>query len=271
MPMIDEYALNIFTDGSSYQHPRRGGMGLLYVWVDAVGAECLESPNLPGIKQATNNKMELLAIVRAIENASPYLKKRNFSRILVHTDSQYVWKYYKIAMFQWSKNKWCNRWGRPVANATEWKNFVKAVQKIRMHVDINWIKGKKHPYTKLVDKKAKASANQPTEPARSVVTVRRKTSPETTDERSVEMNGQRATIRIITSEYLEVHHTNKYRYEVITKTSKYYLKVSFLHSRELLKPGHSYYVQFNREQHSPGLVKVFRELKKKEKTNTKSI
>jgi hypothetical protein len=151
-----------------------------------------------------------------------------------------------------------------VANASEWKEFVRAVQRIRMRVDINWIPGKKHPYAKVVDKKAKVSANQPTEPARSVVSVRRKISPETTDASAVEMNGQRATIRIITSEYLQVHRRNKYRYEVMTKKSIYYRKVSFLYSTELLKPGHFYYVQFNREKNNPGLLRVFRELNRKQ-------
>ena len=259
--MIDQYALNIFTDGSSYQHPRRGGMGILYVWVDSDNNECSEPLDQFGVKQATNNRMELLAVARALQEAGPFLKKRHFSRILVHSDSQYIVKNYRSAMFQWSLNKWCNRWGRPISNAVEWKEFVKAAQRIRMRVDIEWVKGKKHPYTKLVDKMAKASASKPTEPPRSVTTVRRKISSETTDASSIEMHGQRATIRIISSEYMQVQRTNKYRFEVLTKNSQYYLKVSFLYSTALMKPGHKYYVQFNRELKNPGLLKVFWEVK----------
>jgi ribonuclease HI len=261
MPIIDEHALNIFTDGSSYQHPRRGGMGILYVWVDALGNECSEPLDQGGVQQATNNRMELLAIARALQEAGPFLEKRRFSRILVHSDSQYVVKFYKSAMFYWSKSKYRNRWGRPISNAVEWQEFVRATQKVRMRVDIEWIRGKKHPYTKLVDKMSKASAMHPTDPPRSVATVRRKTSPESTDPGGIDMLGQRATIRIISSEYMEVQHTNKYRYEVFTKKSKYYLKVLFLYSKELMKPGHKYYVQFNRESKNPGVNTVFREIK----------
>jgi len=86
--MIDPHALNIYTDGSSYSGPRRGGMGVLYVWVDASGIEQSDSPYQDGVIQATNNLMELLAPIRALQAAGPYLEKRYFSRVLIHCDSQ---------------------------------------------------------------------------------------------------------------------------------------------------------------------------------------
>lgn len=260
-PMIDENALNIFTDGSCYYGPRRGGVGIVYVWVDSSGVE--QSPPLEqsGVPQGNIGRMELLAPTLALRNAGPFLEKRRFSRILVQSDSQYLVKYCSIAINYWSKSKWRNKDGRPVANADQWKDLLKAMRDVRMQVNFTWVQGHaKDPYNKAADRLAKASARNPVGSPPSVVTARRKRSSQQTDTRSVRMLDQRITMRVVTSEWLTVQRTNKYRYEVLSRSSPFHGAVSILHSELLLKPGHVYSVRLNTEDGNPGLKKVFGEI-----------
>lgn len=74
------------------------------------------------------------------------------------------------------------------------------------------------------------------------------------------MLGQRIYIRIIEGKYLRVQRINRYRYEVMSKKSKYFGKKDFLCSTETLKEGHTFSVRLNSEQGTPGLEKVFREI-----------
>jgi ribonuclease HI len=261
--MIDPHALNIYTDGSSYSGRRRGGMGVLYVWVDAAGIEQSESLDQGGVAQATNNLMELLAPIRALQGAGPFLEKRHFSRVLVHSDSQYVVRNVKNAIYVWSRNRWCNKAGRPIDHAGEWRTLLKEMQRLRKQVDFEWVKGHKDPYNRVVDKLAKQSAHSPSQPALYVESVRRKLTSESTDITSVRMCGQRLTIHIVSSKYMDVQQVHKYRFEVMTSNSPYFGKMSFLYSRELMKTGHWYYVQLNRDDGNPGVVKVFREAPKR--------
>lgn len=259
--MIDENALNIYTDGSSYARPRRGGVGILFVWVDSSGNEITEPLNLPGFAGASNNKMELMACICALKESASYTDKRNFSRILIHTDSQYVKENYQNAKFDWPKSRWHTRSGSPVANAHLWKDLIKAARKVGMPVCFRKVKGhSKDRYNGVVDKLAKQSAGLPINKPVSSVTVRRKLSPKTTVPGSVRMLGQRLTIRIITSEYMQVQQTNKYRYEVMSKHSQYYKSIDFLYSSIPLKPGHIYSVRLNRDSGNPGILKVFKEV-----------
>jgi len=120
------------------------------------------------------------------------------------------------------------------------------MQKLRKQVDFEWVEGHKDPYNKLVDKRAKEAARTPSKPARYVESVRRKLSSESTDIKSVPMNGQRQTIRIVSSKYMNVQQVHKYRFEVVTVRSGYFGKISFLYSRQPMATGHWYYVQLNR-------------------------
>jgi RNase H len=62
----DDNALVIYTDGSCLPRPRRGGFAYLLVSVDQAGAEVTFPYNPPGRLGATNNEMELTAVVEAL-------------------------------------------------------------------------------------------------------------------------------------------------------------------------------------------------------------
>ena len=64
---IDEDALNIFTDGSSYPHKQRAaGIGVRYVWVNPEGHEVVEDYSPVGWQQATIDEMEIEACTVAV-------------------------------------------------------------------------------------------------------------------------------------------------------------------------------------------------------------
>src|SRR5262245_8052730 len=98
--MLVEGALNIYTDGSSYSSPRVGGVGVIFVLVDSAGNEIVEESALPGYKGATNNQMELQAVILALREAMQRGLADGMHRIVIHTDSTYLCENYKRAMFE---------------------------------------------------------------------------------------------------------------------------------------------------------------------------
>lgn len=72
--------IEIFTDGACKGNPGRGGWGAVLRY----GSH--EKELFGGEELTTNNRMELTAVIRALECL------RRPSRVIVHTDSQYVQK-----------------------------------------------------------------------------------------------------------------------------------------------------------------------------------
>lgn len=186
-----ENALNIFTDGSSYQRPRRGGIALRVVTIDANGSEIVEEDLLPGHREATNNEMELLACIKALERAEAHDRLGSVQRVVIFTDSLYVKENVPRAMFQWSRQKWLNRQGRPIENAALWKDLLRRMKRVPKRVDFEWIKGHaKSIHNKAVDKLAKQSAKGVLGAPLKVATIRRKKTTQTVQVGSVPMRGQ---------------------------------------------------------------------------------
>lgn len=259
--MIFYDALNIYTDGSSYAKPRKGGVGMLFIFIAENGIDEIEiERNFPGYKGATNNQMELQAAILALKEVPSMQLSSRVSRIVVFTDSSYVVDNYKRATY-WSKNKWFNNAGAPIANAQQWKELIKVIAQVGMRVEFKWVKGHaKNPYNKKVDKLAKSSAkgwlNRPLQ----YTDIRRKKSSELTKVGSVIMEGQRMVIRIITCEYQSLQRLFKLRYEVMSPKSKFNGRVDFIFCSDALRTGHSYYVLVNKEIKNPRVLKVIREI-----------
>jgi ribonuclease HI len=259
-----ENALNIYTDGSSFSGPRRGGIGIRLITVDDLGNEVVNNIEVPGYKGANNNQMELYACVAALKEACDYYELRSFNGIEIFTDSLYVADNYLSAMFTWPGNKWRNRDGRPIANADIWKDLVKLIKKVSpLRVNIHWVKGHgKDEHNKAADKLAKKSAKNPLNPPLTVVAVRRKQTDKSVEIGSVEMRGQRLRVRIITSEYLRVQKLVKYKYEVLSKGSRYSGNVDVIFSDKDMRAGHHYEVVVNKELRNPRITRVLRELER---------
>lgn len=261
--MIHEDALNIYTDGSSYSGPRTGGIGIRFVSVDDAGDEVVEDFPILGYKNATNNSMELYACVIALQKASGHPKIPHLNRICIFTDSRYVIDNYKKAIFQRPKQKWSTTSGTPVLNADLWKQLVREIRKAPRKVEFTWVKGhSKNSHNKAVDKLAKQSAKNAINDPISIIAVRRKQTEKSIDVGSVEMRGQRLAIRIITSEYLRVQKIVKYKYEVLSKGSKYFGNVDLIYSAHDMRAGHHYEISVNRDTSNPRVLNVIRELER---------
>jgi len=270
---IDEHAINVYTDGSSYSGPRRGGLGARIITVNDAGNEEVYDYQPLGVRNATNQQMELLACIEVLEllfSRGTPIDTSRYNKIIIFTDSRYVVDNVDNAKFRWPQSKWHTRDGAPVVNADLWKRLVRAIRDHR-RVDFKWVKGHKTSvHNKAVDKLAKASAKGSLRAPMRNVTVRRKLTTETVEVGSLRPEGQRLTVRIITDEYLPVQRCRKYKIEVVSKGSPYRGKVDLVYSsREiLLKAGHTYYVQLNAAVGNPRIDKVFREISKSTKTGT---
>ena len=265
MEYRDERDLHIYTDGSSYAGPRRGGVGVRFVMTGEDGSEHFEDYPLPGYDGATNQQAELAAVVDALRaivlrrviDATP------FRRIVIWTDSMYLTNGYDSARFSWQRNGWTTSDGNPVANGAQWKELLRLAHRTGKPLEVKWVKGhKRSAHNRAADKLAKQSAAVRTGRHLSVVKVRRKHTAASVEKGSVRMDGQRLTIRIIEDTFQPVQRMNKYKYEVVSRASEYHGRVDMIYSTAdiHLSAGHTYYVRVNGDTHAPRVVKVFREV-----------
>ena len=122
-----EDKVEIYTDGACKGNPGVGGWGVLM----HSGGKTRELHG--GEPHTTNNRMELLAVIRALEA----LKRPCGAR--VHTDSQYVQLGISKWIHGWKKNGWKTSDKKPVKNADLWRELdVLAAQHDVVWV---WVKG----------------------------------------------------------------------------------------------------------------------------------
>ena len=259
---VEENALNIFMDGSSFGSPRRGGVGVRFVQINSAGEEVVQDVEFLGHRNATNNQMELKACILALAEALRLGLIPQVDKVIIFTDSLYVADNYQKAMFEWPKAKWRTRSGRPVLNAQLWKELTTAMKRAGKRVDIKWVKGhSKSLHNRAVDKMARRSANVAVGRPLSAVHVRKKLSPGEVEVGSVIMRGQTMLIHIVTTEYLPVQGVWKAKYEVVSKGSPDYQCIDIVFSSHLLAAGHTYLVRVNDETKNPTVVEVLRELR----------
>lgn len=137
--------VEIFTDGACKGNPGPGGWGAIL----RLGHHEKE---LSGHDPATtNNRMELTAVIRALEA----LKEP--CRVSLHTDSRYVIDGITGWVFGWQKNGWKNAAKKPVANADLWQDLLLAVKPHR--IEWIWVKGHDgHPENERADRLASDAA-----------------------------------------------------------------------------------------------------------------
>jgi ribonuclease HI len=120
-------AVEIFTDGACKGNPGAGGWGAL---LQLNGKE-LELCG--GEAHTTNNRMELLAAIRALEA----LKRP--CRVILHTDSKYVQQGISEWVHNWKRRGWKTADKQPVKNEDLWRVLDALAGK--HHVQWVWIKG----------------------------------------------------------------------------------------------------------------------------------
>lgn len=261
--VLRDNTLNIYIDGSSKSKPRRGGMGIVFVTTDDAGEPVVKDVSPMGYKGADSALMELCACVESLKKALVLSDLYTYHSILIVSDSQYVVNGFRSAKFIWPKTKWKDRYGRPIAHAKKWKELTRTLRKIRMPVDIEWVKGHdSNIYNKIVDTLAKQSAEGMLRDKMQASTVRRKLTKNKAKRGCVEMRGQTMDIHIYVDTYDSVSDLYKYTYEVLNEESAFYQLADYLFYDQVLRAGHFYRVRVNNSTPSPRIVEVVCELDK---------
>jgi ribonuclease HI len=120
-------SVTIYTDGACSGNPGPGGWGVVLIY----GKHRKELYG--GEPETTNNRMEMMAVIRAMEA----LKRT--SKVDIYTDSVYVMKGISEWMKKWKQNGWRTAAKKPVKNVDLWQRLDQALQ---LHeVNWNWVKG----------------------------------------------------------------------------------------------------------------------------------
>ncbi len=125
--------VELWTDGACSGNPGPGGWGAILIFGNA------RKEMMGGENPTTNNRMELLAAISALEALT-----RPCEAIL-HTDSQYVKNGITSWIHGWKKNGWRTADKKPVKNEDLWRRLDAAVA--RHKVEWRWVKG--HAGTEL--------------------------------------------------------------------------------------------------------------------------
>ncbi|MCX7643946.1 MAG: ribonuclease HI [Rhodobacteraceae bacterium] len=144
--MAELYA---FTDGACSGNPGPGGWGVLLQAREG-GAVIRERELSGGEAATTNNRMELLAAIAALESLT------RPSEITVVTDSAYVRNGVTQWIHGWKRNGWRTAGKEPVKNAELWQRLDAAQARHRVHWE--WIRGHAgHPENERADALARAA------------------------------------------------------------------------------------------------------------------
>ena len=124
MSSNQQLKVHVFTDGSSRGNPGPGGYGVVLKF----GPH--EKELSAGYRKTTNNRMELLAVIKALE-----AMKVNGLHITIYTDSKYVCEAVEKGwVFNWVRTQFKDK-----KNADLWMHFLK-LYKLH-HIQFKWVKG----------------------------------------------------------------------------------------------------------------------------------
>ncbi len=125
--MASDTMIEIWTDGGCRPNPGPGGWAAVLRWKD-------HEKELSGAEPAsTNNRMELTAAIAALEAVT------RPSRIVLHTDSEYVRNGITRWHHGWVRNNWRNAAKEPVANMDLWQRLLAAAK--QHEVEWKWVRG----------------------------------------------------------------------------------------------------------------------------------
>ena len=120
--------ITVYTDGACSGNPGTGGWGVVI----------LQNSKMPiylngGAINTTNNQMELMATIKALEYFDDSIKA------ILYTDSKYVKDGIDSWILKWKKNGWKTSTKRPVKNKDLWMKLDKQIQ--HHSIKWQWIKG----------------------------------------------------------------------------------------------------------------------------------
>ena len=130
--------VRIYTDGACKGNPGPGGWGAL------LRMDGKEKELFGGEPLTTNNRMELMAVIRALESL------QGPSEVAVFTDSQYVQKGISEWLADWKRRGWRTADKKPVKNVDLWRELdrLAAAHRVAWH----WVRGHAgHPENERAD------------------------------------------------------------------------------------------------------------------------
>ncbi len=123
----DQPHVVIYTDGACSGNPGPGGWGALLISGDQ------ENELYGGEAGTTNNRMELIAAIEALDTLKGY------TRVDLHTDSNYVRQGITEWIETWKRKNWRAANRKPVKNIDLWQRLDRSRQ--RHDVSWHWVKG----------------------------------------------------------------------------------------------------------------------------------
>jgi len=118
----------IYTDGACKGNPGPGGWGVFMRYNNQ------EKELYGGERETTNNQMELMAAIIALETLTKPCQ------VVLHTDSKYVLQGITEWMVNWKKRGWKTAAKKPVKNEELWRRLDSALH----NHEINWVWVKGH-------------------------------------------------------------------------------------------------------------------------------
>ena len=144
---MSQETVEIFTDGACSGNPGPGGWGAVLRY------KGVEKELSGGAPETTNNRMELMAAIAALEA----LKRP--SRVALTTDSTYVRDGITKWIHAWKKRGWKTADKKPVKNLDLWQRLEAAAE--RHEVAWHWIRGHDgHPENEWADRLARDAVAQ---------------------------------------------------------------------------------------------------------------
>ena len=135
--------VTIYTDGACRGNPGKGGWGAIIINKNGKTIDLSGGKN-----QTTNNQMELMATIRALE----YFKTKQ--DITIYTDSKYVKDGISSWINKWKINGWRTANKKPVKNKGLWIRLDKQIQ--NHNISWQWIRGHAgNKYNELADELAR--------------------------------------------------------------------------------------------------------------------
>lgn len=119
--------VEIFTDGACSGNPGPGGWGAI------MRTKGIEKELSGGEKDTTNNRMEMMAVIAALEAL------QRGCRVKITTDSQYVMKGMLEWLPGWKKRNWQTAAKKPVKNIDLWRRLEKAAETHQLEWE--WVRG----------------------------------------------------------------------------------------------------------------------------------
>jgi len=139
--------VDIFTDGACKGNPGPGGWGVLL----RMGKH--EKEMSGGEPDTTNNRMEMTAVIKALEALIEPCE------VIIHTDSRYVIDGMTKWIAGWKRNGWINSSKKPVRNADLWHELIDAAK--RHKVEWQWVRGHNgHAENERADRLASDAASE---------------------------------------------------------------------------------------------------------------